>query len=171
MIKVSYWTRWCDGFNSGVAPLTERQARSRHKRKKLYAAYLANDAGNDLFIHVCATDCIQVNFLDEQKRCALFHGYDLLPEGRLFLDDATEHVYRGDERDVHWGRWFSYKQDGSLWVRQSRMISPFGTDYVVDVSDHYIAPVPPFGEYEPFLRRDRHALPPDLPPAPHFAPK
>jgi hypothetical protein len=163
MIKISYWMHWSEFYDEGSDSLTEQQARERHERAEPYSVYLVDETVGDSFIDMWVTpqgDC-SMNFLDKQRRPILCHWYDPLPGQRLFLSSANERRYQGDNRTSSWGRMYHYKPDGNLWISEGRVRTPIQlhTFFVVDVQNHYI-PVPAFGDYEPFLHRDRHARPP-----------
>jgi hypothetical protein len=163
MIQISYWTHWSEFYDEGGAPLTEQQARERHERAESYSVYLADATLGDSYIDLWQTsrgDCI-VCFLDQQRRAILCHSYDPLQDQRLFLSAAYVHHYQGENRTASWGRVFYYERDGNLWITEGKIgrAIRLNTFFVVDVQNHYI-PVPAFGDYEPFLHRDRHARPP-----------
>jgi len=162
MIKsIRFGGRWSDYDQTFNVIFSEAKARRRHALRKRYTALIHTDDGTQAAIEFCfaAAYCI-IYFLDGQGRCDLCHVYDPTDDGRLFLREVATGEYEGQSRWPVGGISYNYTPDGRLKILLSKRkhLTLVAENQPVDVRSH-VEPLPPFGAWEPLLRRDRGERP------------
>jgi hypothetical protein len=159
MIKhVEYGELWSPNYQEWLNPFSEAEARQHHETRKPYTALIEQDDGSRLALELCfAFSYCNVYFFDARGRCVLRHTFVPTDEGRLFLFEISTGEY--DDGDDPWplrGISRTYTRDGRVKTLLSERgrLTLLGENEPADVRFHD-EPVPPFGQWESLIRRDR----------------
>lgn len=163
---IEYGLEWSDYFRGwkGFVDEPDRsptfdevEARRRHDAREQFAMLMDIEDGSRVYVISCeGRSCYFVKFLDDLDRTVLRYCFMPTPEGRLFLDQHTEHRYQGTSRDVHVGRAIVFQREEGLAVilrsTRPRRLPERYFKVVFDPAFHD-APMPEFGQWEPLIRR------------------
>jgi hypothetical protein len=160
-MQVTYCEQWSRHYSHPHKPLTEKQARERHRQGKLYTALLGDPA--HCFLEFSAFRSVCVEFLDEALRSVLLYSFQEKQPNSLFLSEAIIRRYDADPQAnsgyPNSADLYDFDVDGRLIIRHS-VITPRATTRVgeeettTDVTQNW-EPFPEFGCYDGLATRDR----------------
>ena len=135
---------------------TEAQAKDAHDNGRNYTVLVDSVERPSCVIQVMAK-ALAVDFLDEHLREALSYVFQVVSPGKMFLTRATHREFHGDSDKVAKGSSYKFTEDGKLRIDRETFIPAHDLEVAnghTDVSANY-APVPQFGEYDEFLKKER----------------
>lgn len=155
-----YAEKWSRGYKEVRGPLTEEQARARHRSGKWYTVLLGSTECPSCFIEVVGENgYVGVNFLDEHLRNYLIYDFQQIGPGRLFNSIGTFRTFVDNSDKVAMVETYRFERDGRLTVTRTDLLtdeSEVGSREI-DVTPNFEA-WPEFGQYERLLIQDRDVM-------------
>lgn len=159
MTNLVYCKRWNQVLKEPNDPIGEDEACRLHVKRTPYSVVLYKEEQPVNVVEMCFFQIYcHVLFLDERARLVGRYSFSETDDGRLFLEQAALHSYRGSDEFVSSGEIFNFQQDGSYSHTEGKAGAGrrTRTEGRTDVSKNY-EDVPEFGDYESLTVWERNA--------------
>ena len=159
--RINYCTQWARYWKCYHEPISEAEARKRHKKGKLYTAVLENEERPYCFLEVSAFRSVCVEFLDGALRTYFHYSFQEKRPDELFISMSRRPEFPNEVDEPDRATVLFFETDGRLTIMHYKA-NPDGIgskivgqeERTVDVS-HNWEPYPEFGDYAGLARLDR----------------